>query len=205
MVDVVMHRKREMGVEAVDGTAGGVGQVRRLSMAAGFQDVQKADQIALHVGAGIRQRIAHAGLSREMNHPVKGADGKQGIHCRFIGQITLDEGKGGVGAKPLEARMLEGHIVIVVEVVKAGDRVAALKQGGGHVVADKAGGAGDEYVHVRATPVFRRGPAGPAGGRRRGWRCGLVTYAPTGLAGSKKVRRLLRGCRAPRQPTQQWC
>jgi len=206
MVHVVMHREGIVRVEAVDGTAGGIGQVGGARMPAGFEDMQEADQVALDIGAGVRQRVAHAGLRGQMDDPVEGPPGKKGGHGRLVFEGPFHKGKGRAGAQLLQARLFQRHVVVRIQVVKAGDGIAALQEGAGHVVADESGGAGDQDVHVRAAPVGRRGPgAGSTGGRPPPWRSGPGACAPAGPAGSDRVRIPLRWCRAPRPPTRRWC
>src|SRR5262249_56630998 len=52
-----------------------------------------------------------------------------------------------------EPRLLERHVIVVVDVVEADDALAARKQGLGHVKANKPGGAGDEDSHVQEGSV----------------------------------------------------
>ena len=147
VVHDVVDGEREMGVEAVDRTAGGVGQMRRLRVPAGFEDVQEPDEVALDVGAGIRNRIAHAGLRGEVDHAVERLAGKQLAHGGFVFEAALDEGEARFLAQQRQARFLERRVVVVVDVVEADDGVAAREQRAGHVESDEAGGAGDEHVH----------------------------------------------------------
>src|SRR5438270_5179075 len=44
--------------------------------------------------------------------------------------------------------LLEGGVVVVVEVVETDDLVAPVEEGGGDVGADEAGRTGDENLHV---------------------------------------------------------
>jgi len=68
MVHVVMHRKGQAGVAAVNGTGGGVNKVGDAVMSASFQDVQKPEQVAVQIGVGIGQGVADAGLGGKVHH-----------------------------------------------------------------------------------------------------------------------------------------
>jgi hypothetical protein len=50
-------------------------------------------------------------------------------------------------AEPREARLLQAHLVVVVEVVDADHLVAVGAQPPRQVKADETGGAGDEVLH----------------------------------------------------------
>ena len=82
--------------------------------------------------------------------------GEQLRHARAVGEIELDEAEARRGfSSDREPRLLEPDVVVVVEVVEADHLVAALEQDLRRVVADEAGGAGDEDFHVRAARPLR--------------------------------------------------
>ncbi len=54
-----------------------------------------------------------------------------------------------------EARLLQLDVVIVVEVVDADDRIAALGQGLGGVKADETGRACDEKANILQPVILR--------------------------------------------------
>ena len=60
-------------------------------VAAALEDVGEAGQIGIHIGVRIDQRIAHAGLRREMNHIGKAMLREQRCHALAIGKVELDE------------------------------------------------------------------------------------------------------------------
>ena len=116
-------------------------------MTAAFEDVREADDVAVDVGKRILQRVAHAGLRREVNHALELLAREQLRHPRPVGEIQLDEAE----VRPLpqlrEPRLLQRDVVVVVEVVEPDDFVAALQQELRGVEADEAGRAGDEKFH----------------------------------------------------------
>jgi len=84
MVDAVLDRERQLAVGAVDRTGRGVDQVFDAAMAASFEDVEEADDVAVDVGARVLQRVAHAGLRGEVDHAV-GLEGvERGVQRRAI-------------------------------------------------------------------------------------------------------------------------
>jgi hypothetical protein len=86
-----------------------------------------------------------------MDHPLKRRlEGR--IHRRPVGEIGAQEAprRPGLRRDAVELgqpRLLEGHVVIIVDVVEAGHRIAARQQPRRDMEADEAGGAGDEDVH----------------------------------------------------------
>ncbi len=64
-----------------------------------------------------------------------------------IRNVQPHEAKARVGADLLQARELEGNVVVVVEVIEADNFVAALEQHACGEVADEAGGAGNQELH----------------------------------------------------------
>ena len=49
--------------------------------------------------------------------------------------------------QPVQPRLLQPHIIVVVQVVDADDRIAPRQQRLGNMVADEAGAAGDQDLH----------------------------------------------------------
>ena len=73
---------------------------------------------------------------------------EQRLHARAVGEVELARSGSSAGCRRLrEPRLLQRHVVVVVEIVEADDFVAALEQPLGDVEADEAGGAGDEEFH----------------------------------------------------------
>ena len=138
-----------VGVGAVHAAGAGVGEVRRLVVAAGLDDVHKRIDVAAHVGPRVHQGIAHAGLGGQVDDAVEGVLGKAGVHGGLVGQVGADEGElgPGFGGQLLQlhqAGFLDGGVVVVVDHVKTHHLVTPLEQLGGNGVADEAGGAGDK-------------------------------------------------------------
>ena len=149
MIHIVMHRKRHLGIGAIHRTGRGVDQMLDRVMTAGFQDIHEADQVGIHVGMGILQRIAHPGLRRQIDHPLGLVLGKNLGQRRPIFQTGPKVGKAGMRLQPGQPRLFQGHVVIIVEVVVADDLIAALQQPQRQGRADKACAAGNQDFHKR--------------------------------------------------------
>ena len=120
-------------------------------VAAAFEQVGEADDVGLHVGVRILQRVAHAGLRGEVDDGVEVALLEQVLHHHAVGDVVLEEAEVGVGLELFQPRQLQGRVVVVVEVVDADDFVAALQQDLCDVHADKPGGAGEQDFHCFAS------------------------------------------------------
>ncbi len=93
-----------------------------------------ARHIGLDIGVRIDQRIAHPRLGGEMEDPLDALVGiGEFLHGAAIGDVEALEGEIPETLEQREARLLQPDVVIVVEVVDADDRVAALEQGLGGV------------------------------------------------------------------------
>jgi hypothetical protein len=60
-----------------------------------LEDVQKTDEVAVHVGARVFERIADARLGREVHDGVEPIFPEQPFHRLPVGEIRPDERKGG--------------------------------------------------------------------------------------------------------------
>ena len=117
------------------------------AMAARFEHVEEADDIALDVGVRVLQRVAHAGLRGEIDHAVGLEAVEGGFQRRAVFQRAFDEREPGLGRQQREACVLQRRVVVIVEVVVAQHFVAACQQAVAEGGADEAGGAGDEDAH----------------------------------------------------------
>ena len=115
-----------------------------LVLAAALQDIAKAQQVGVGVIVRLVNGIAHTGLGGQMQHLSWSNFCKQTGHAIAIGYIQLYKAKIGKGAQLIEPRLLECHVVVVVEVVDANHGHALREQSLGAVHADKAGSAGDQ-------------------------------------------------------------
>ena len=131
----MIHRlaliKRQVAVAAIHRATGGIHQVFHAVMTAPLKDVTEAHQVALDVGRRIFKRITHTRLGRQIHHHPGpfGSKQRQQRLTLFQGNLLKTPGTGrGHGLDRLEARLLEGGVVIAVEVVDADHAITALQQ-----------------------------------------------------------------------------
>ena len=127
MIDVVALGEGHARVAAVNARTRGVDQMLNRVLAAAFEDVHEADQIAVDVGVGVQQRVAHTGVGGQVDHPLETFAGKQRSHRRPVGDVPLDEAEIALPCEAGQAGALEANVVLIVKVVDADDRVTATK------------------------------------------------------------------------------
>ena len=123
---------------------------------AAFQDVGEALDVGVDIGVRILQRIADAGLRREMHHVGKLLGGKQSGNACAIGEIELEEAEVRVTLELLEPRLLQRRIVVGVHAVEADHAAARFKQAARHVRADEARSARHQHrfaAHSRHSSI----------------------------------------------------
>jgi len=162
VVHIVAGREGHLLVQSVDAAGAGVHQVLDLLVAAAFQDIAEPDDVALHVGAGVLDAVAHAGLRSQVHDVGKLVGPEQVLQRRQVCDFFLDEVVVGVfraldqlpvghrvarDARFFQARNLQTDVVVVVDAVQPHDFVARRYQPVGEVEADEAGGAGEEDFH----------------------------------------------------------
>jgi len=134
-------------------------QVLDMVVAAGFEDIEKADDIALDICLRVLDAIPNASLCRQMAYPVKFLAKKKPLQIGCIFYSQLYEGIIGMlvandgfvigyflafNASVLQAVQLELYVVIIVEVVQTHYIMSVLHQAFCQVEADKTCGACDE-------------------------------------------------------------
>src|SRR5450756_257612 len=116
---------------------------------ASLQDIEEAFEIGVDIGMGVIDRMAHAGLGRKMHHRRETVLGKQTSNRRTVGEIELHETKARMLAQDVEPRLLQGRIVIAVEVVQADDIPAFGQELAGDVEADETRRSRDQNCLIR--------------------------------------------------------
>ncbi len=147
VVHLLIGTERQLLAHAVDRAGGGVDQMPDVVLAAPLQHRQHAGEVALAVGKGVFQRVAHPRLGTQVDHPLELPLGKQGGHAGPVRQLALYEAKVGEGGQHRQASLFEAHLVVVVEVVQPHHLMTRLAQPSGDVKTDKTGGAGDQILH----------------------------------------------------------
>ena len=130
-------------------------------MAAAFQNVQGADDVAFDVGMRVLERVTHAGLRGEVDDLLETFLREQRFHRRAVLEIDAHHRERVVVIEKRSARLLQRDVVVVVEVIEAHDRVAALQELLRGVKADEPGGACDEYLHAGVFPAAQFGVSLP--------------------------------------------
>ena len=98
------------------------------SRTATFEYIDEAHQIRPRIGMRVDQRIPYACLRREMHHVRELIGRKQLCDGLAIRELQLLELKGLEAAKLLQARILQGGIIIIVKVVYPDNRAPLLQQ-----------------------------------------------------------------------------
>ena len=172
IVDLVVFAVGNLAVEAVHGAGRSEHEVLDLVMAAGFQNVQEADQVALQVGIRVRDGVAHAGLGGEVHDLVELFFGKELVQGFLVVDAHLYESAvlvlgtlnhGAVGevvaglldAAFAESTVFEADIVIVVNIVEAHDFIAAFREHEHELGANKTCCTCNQNFHaVKSAPSF---------------------------------------------------
>lgn len=118
-------------------------------VAAGLEDVEEADEVALEVGARVLDGVADARLGGEVHHDVEAVLLEQALDEGGVAQVAAHEGEAAVCVglgQHSQTRVLDAGVVVAVEVVEAHDNVVRfLEQLLDEEGADEAGGPGDEH------------------------------------------------------------
>ena len=128
MVDIVVHGKRHRGVGAVDGASRGVDEMVNPLVAATFENIDEASDIAVGISSWIFERIANARLGGEM-HDAIGVEAFEGLFDGVpVFEIPSQVGEAFMPEQALKPSALQRDVVIVVEIIDAKHLVAALEQ-----------------------------------------------------------------------------
>lgn len=147
VVHLVVCRIRHLLVAAIYGRGRGIDQMFHFVVTARLEDVVEPYEVALDVGVGIGDAVAHACLGGEVDDYGYMVVREDCLHGCLIGDGGVDEGP--VALKRLyllQAFILDVDIVVVGDAVDADhlDVLHIVKKTLDKVAADKTGGACDE-------------------------------------------------------------
>ena len=111
---------------------------------AALEHVEEAHQIGVDIGVRVFQRVAHAGLRREMHHQLGPQRREQGRGGGAVGEVEPREAEALAPLQPVEARLLQPRVVIGVQAVDADHAAAVAQQPVGQMIADEARGPGQQ-------------------------------------------------------------
>src|SRR3954468_4178679 len=110
-----------------------------------------ADEVGLHIGLWVLDAVADPRLRAQMNDVFEVIGVGKALERFGVGEIHPFEPKAvAVLARQIvEPRLLEGRVLIVIEIVAPDDVIAALKKGTRRGRADEPRGSSNENSHGR--------------------------------------------------------
>src|SRR6516225_2278589 len=116
---------------------------------ASLQHVEKALEVGIDISMRMFDRVAHAGLGREMNDRRKALPRKERCNCLAIREIGLHKGEAAILTQDIQPRPLQGGVIIAVEIVEPEDRPAFGQKLSGDMKADETGRTRDQNWLIR--------------------------------------------------------
>ena len=147
VVHLVVCRIGHFLVAAIDGRRRSIDQMLHFMVAAGLEDVVESYEVALDIGVGVGDAVAHACLGGEVDHYGYLVFGEDCLHGCLVGDRGVDEGPVALQRfYLLQTFILDVDIVIVGDAIDADhlDVLDIMEQALDEIAADKAGGACDE-------------------------------------------------------------
>jgi len=160
--------KRHFGVAAVDRARGSVDQMPYGMAAATLQQVDETHQIAVDIGIGILQRIAHAGLGGQIDDDVELFGIEKPGHSFAVLEVHPAEPQlrkrrapafvagGPAGDSQIgQTGEFEPHVIIIVERIDSDDLRSLCEQCARQMMTDESGRSRYEYLHFPFLLVCR--------------------------------------------------
>jgi len=116
------------------------------SLAAPFQNIQEAADIAVDIGTRVLERIADPRLGSQIDDIFELPGLEQILDTRPILKAAPNKGKTILPFQHSETRFFEGNVIVVIQVIEPGNLVPLPQQALRKVKADKSGSAGNKYL-----------------------------------------------------------
>src|SRR6266550_1277761 len=107
--------------------------MRDLTIPALLQHLQETQDVRGDVRVRSLERVAHTGLRGKMNYPVELATVEQLVHYFRVREAGAHELEVAPLLQQGEARLLEAHVVIMIDGVETDHRVAIRQEASGDV------------------------------------------------------------------------
>ena len=127
VINVLVDRKRHGGVGTINAGAAGINQMLNTMVTAPFEDVSKANDVAVDVSKWVVDGITHTSLGRQIDHPLWLVCGETVFNGWAICQVNSQMRVVGMVIKTRQTGLFDGRVVIVIVVVNTNDHVAALE------------------------------------------------------------------------------
>ncbi len=119
---------------------------------AAFEDVEEPDDITIGIGVRVEQRMADAGLRRQVDDGIKAVGDKQFGNRRAIGDIALLEMEVRMSSEFGQAGFFQLRVIVGIEVVERDHGAAVGQQTSRHMKTDEAGRASDQNRLHHSSP-----------------------------------------------------
>gem|GEM_PF-3844699 len=119
-------------------------------MPASLEDVDEANQVGVNVGMGVFNGVANPGLRRQVDDARRCELAEGFRHFLTVGDVLADFGKPVPGGQPRKSCLLEGDIVIVVDVIDANDLIAPVQKLVRHMGPDEPGCSRYQYPQLHS-------------------------------------------------------
>ena len=106
MIDGVFDRKRHVGIGAVNRTGRRENKVFDVGRSASFKNVQKPDDVGVGISVRVFEAVAHASLSRQIDHPLRRMIGKQPGNGVPVFQVNAGFDEVGVALDAIQPGLL---------------------------------------------------------------------------------------------------
>ena len=128
---------------------------------------RELEQLAVGIRMRIGERVTNTGLRSEMNHPIKFFSSEYAFKCGPVSDIGGLKAESSFTLNVGEPRLLEIYVIEIIQVIDAHDSIAALEQLRRYVIADKAGGTGNQKFHREHPEKAGRGKREAGSCRKR--------------------------------------
>ena len=115
MVDIVCRREGRLLLVAVNRRARCKEKMLYLVMAAGFKNIEEADDVGIDIRARMVNAVPHTSLCRQVDDNIRLILLKECRDRRLIRQVTLNERELRILAQDFQATLLQPDIVIVID------------------------------------------------------------------------------------------
>ena len=123
VIYLVIRAVRNFLVGTIDTGRGSIHQMlQALTMTAGFQNIEKADQVGFHIGIRVGDGVTHTSLCCKVHDHSRLIFLEQLCDQCLVSDVAFYKSECGILGQLIQTELFQGNVIVSIHVINADDR-----------------------------------------------------------------------------------